>query len=130
MRRYIVCMCACACAFKLSTFRRFAKNFFTSLRYLQKQRYPRLVPWQYPFFQAVRDFHANTLSPRTNVVLGAFLTILIFLIPYPLTALQSAEEAGIQRHSSYSNYSNPSLVAVVLESLSRAFASGCHSDVS
>ena len=30
---------------------------------------------------------------RTNVVLGAFLTILIFLFPYPLTALQAAQEA-------------------------------------
>ena len=31
---------------------------------------------------------------RTNVVLGAFLTILIFLFPYPLTALQGAQEAA------------------------------------
>lgn len=86
----------------LSKYPRFAKTFFTYLRYLQKQRYPRLVPWQ---SRKRRDSNANTLSPRTNVVLGAFLTILIFLIPYPLTALQSAEEAGIQRHSSYSNLS-------------------------
>lgn len=31
----------------LSKYPRFAKTFFTYLRHLQKQRYPRLVPWQY-----------------------------------------------------------------------------------
>lgn len=36
---------------------------------------------------------ADLLTLRTNVMLGAFLTILIFLLPYPLTALRSAKEA-------------------------------------
>ena len=48
------------------------------------------TPWN-PEFSIYKN---KGIQDLTNVVLGAFLTILIFLIPYPLTALQSAEEAA------------------------------------
>eukprot|EP00435_Cladocopium_sp_Y103_P010311 s2002_g2.t1 len=48
------------------------------------------TPWT-PGFSIYKN---KGIQDLTNVVLGAFLTILIFLFPYPLTALQGAQEAA------------------------------------
>lgn len=48
------------------------------------------TPWT-PGFSIYKN---KGIQDLTNVVLGAFLTILIFLFPYPLTALQAAQEAA------------------------------------
>lgn len=48
------------------------------------------APWN-PGFSIYKN---QGIQDLTNVMLGAFLTILIFLLPYPLTALRSAKEAA------------------------------------